>query len=107
LKRIQILLIEDNRLPRDGIEVMLKKESDLHIAATIGNGENSLQMLGKHKPDNEQSVDELWLTIEPKIFGVGGSFVIEEKLDINLQLISCESANKQGTLLTKYTVIKN
>lgn len=55
----------------------------------------------------EQLVDELWLTIEPKIFGTGGNFVIEEKLDINLELISSESVNKQGTLFTKYSVIKN
>ena len=55
----------------------------------------------------EQLIDELWLTIEPKIFGSGGSFVIEEKLDINLQLISCESVNKQGTLIAKYAVIKD
>jgi dihydrofolate reductase len=54
----------------------------------------------------EQLVDELWLTIEPKIFGMGGNFVIEEKLDINLELISSKSVNKQGTLLTKYSVIK-
>lgn len=55
----------------------------------------------------EQLIDELWLTIEPKIFGLGGNFVIEEKLDINLQLISCERVNKQGTLITKYAVIKD
>jgi dihydrofolate reductase len=55
----------------------------------------------------EQLIDELWLTIEPKIFGTGGSFVIEEKLDINLQLISCERVNKQGTLITRYSVIKD
>jgi dihydrofolate reductase len=55
----------------------------------------------------EQLIDELWLTIEPKIFGLGGNFVIEEKLDINLNLISCEKVNKQGTLITKYAVIKN
>jgi dihydrofolate reductase len=55
----------------------------------------------------EQLVDEFWLTIEPKIFGAGGNFVIEVKLDINLQLINCESVNKQGTLFTKYSVIKN
>ncbi len=54
----------------------------------------------------EQLIDELWLTIEPKIFGTGGSFVIEENLDINLQLISCEKVNEQGTLITKYAVIK-
>lgn len=55
----------------------------------------------------EQLIDELWLTIEPKIFGVGGNFVTEEKLDIKLQLISCERVNIQGTLITKYSVIKD
>ena len=55
----------------------------------------------------EQLIDELWLTIEPKIFGTGGSFVIEEKLDINLQLISFERVNKQGTLITKYSLKKD
>lgn len=54
----------------------------------------------------EQLIDELWLTIEPKIFGTGGSFVIEENLDINLNLISFEKVNEQGTLITKYAVIK-
>lgn len=52
-----------------------------------------------------QLVDELWLTIEPKIFGTGASFVNNEKLDFELKLISCEKANEQGTLITKYKVI--
>lgn len=54
-----------------------------------------------------QLIDELWLTIEPKIFGTGGSFVIEENLDINLQLLSSERVNEQGTLICKYRVIKS
>jgi dihydrofolate reductase len=54
----------------------------------------------------EGLIDELWLTIEPKIFGTGGNFVIDEKLDINLKLINCERVNEQGTLITKYAVIK-
>ena len=54
----------------------------------------------------EQLIDELWLTIEPKIFGIGASFVTEEKLDINLNLLSCERMNDKGTLITKYRVIK-
>ncbi|HEY5533955.1 MAG TPA: dihydrofolate reductase family protein [Ignavibacteria bacterium] len=72
--------------------------------------ENMLIVGGPHIATSflkKQLVDELWLTIEPKIFGAGGNFVIEEKLDINLQLISCESVNKQGTLFTKYAVIKD
>jgi dihydrofolate reductase len=51
-------------------------------------------------------IDEIWLTIEPKLFGTGGNFVINEKLEIDLQLISVEKVNQQGTLITKYAVIK-
>jgi DNA-binding NarL/FixJ family response regulator len=51
LKKIQILLIEDNRLLRDGIEAMIKKQSDMHVVGTVGNGENILQMISKNKPD--------------------------------------------------------
>jgi len=43
----------------------------------------------------EGLVDELWLTIEPKIFGKGNNIVIKEKLDINLSLISCEKVNER------------
>jgi dihydrofolate reductase len=51
-------------------------------------------------------IDELWLTIEPKIFGTGGNFVINENLDIDLKLLSVEKVNERGTLITKYEVIK-
>lgn len=51
MKKIQILLIEDNRLLRDGITLMLKKESDMHVVADVGNGENIIMMMGKLKPD--------------------------------------------------------
>lgn len=54
----------------------------------------------------EGLVDELWLTIEPKIFGKGDSIVTTKRLDISLQLISCEKVNEQGTLITKYLVLK-
>lgn len=54
----------------------------------------------------DQLIDELWLTIEPKIFGNGAGFVINEYLDIGLKLISCVRVNDQGTLITKYTIIR-
>jgi len=50
-------------------------------------------------------IDELWLTIEPKIFGTGGNLVIEEKLDIDLRLLNIEKVNGKGTLITKYAVL--
>ncbi|MEO7283144.1 MAG: dihydrofolate reductase family protein [Gelidibacter sp.] len=54
----------------------------------------------------EKLIDELWLTIEPKIFGTGGNFVVNENLDVDLQLLSVEKVNERGTLITKYAVIK-
>jgi dihydrofolate reductase len=54
----------------------------------------------------DQLIDELWLTIEPRIFGTGGSFVSEENLDIKLNLLSISKANDQGTLFTKYKVLR-
>ena len=72
-------------------------------------GEKTILVVGGAKVATlflrEQLIDELWLTIEPKIFGLGSGFVTEEKLDIELSLISCTKANAQGTLLTKYKVI--
>ena len=54
----------------------------------------------------EQLIDELWLTLEPRIFGTGGNFAIDENLDIQLKLLTCEKVNEQGTLITKYSVMR-
>ncbi len=54
----------------------------------------------------EQLIDELWLTFEPRIFGTGENFATDENLDINLRLIHCDKVNEQGTLITKYAVLK-
>ncbi|MDP2914141.1 MAG: response regulator transcription factor [Candidatus Aminicenantes bacterium] len=51
MKKIQILLIEDNRLLRDVIASMLKKQPDMHVVATVCNGENILLMMGKLNPN--------------------------------------------------------
>ncbi len=52
----------------------------------------------------EKSIDELWLTIEPLIFGSGLGLVDKGFPDTHLKLISVEKLNKQGTLLLKYKV---
>jgi len=50
-KKIKILLIEDNRLLREGISALLKKQSDMNVVTTIGNGENILALIDKLKPN--------------------------------------------------------
>jgi dihydrofolate reductase len=71
-------------------------------------GEESVLIVGGAKIATaflkEKLIDELWITIEPRIFGSGSGFVVDEKLDIQLNLISCIKANDRGTLFTKYRV---
>jgi DNA-binding NarL/FixJ family response regulator len=50
-KKIQILLIEDNRLLREGISSLLKKQPDMNVVTTVGNGENILDITQKLKPN--------------------------------------------------------
>ena len=47
-------------------------------------------------------VDELWLTLEPKILGKGKMIVEPEPLNVQMHLASFEKLNDNGTLLLKY-----
>lgn len=49
MKQIRLLLIEDNRLLRDGISVMLKKQPDLKVVAVFGSSENVLPKIRTFK----------------------------------------------------------
>lgn len=51
-------------------------------------------------------VNELFLTIESRIFGSGKNIVEGQLLNTKLQLISIKKLNKTGTLLLKYKVNK-
>ena len=51
-------------------------------------------------------VDELYLTIEPNIFGIGKSIFTEDDFNIRLKLVSIKKLNKKGTINLKYTVQK-
>jgi len=51
MKKIRILLIEDNRLLREGITALIKKQPDMQVVTTHSNGENIIEMIGKHKPN--------------------------------------------------------
>jgi dihydrofolate reductase len=55
----------------------------------------------------ENLIDELWLTIEPKLFGKGYNLIVDEPLEIELRLLQYEKINEQGTLITRYAVNKH
>lgn len=49
-------------------------------------------------------VNEMYLTVEPRMFGSGKFLVSNEKMDILLTLIGIKKLNEQGTLLLHYKV---
>jgi DNA-binding NarL/FixJ family response regulator len=51
LKKIRLLIIEDNRLLREGINAMLKKEPDIDILAAFGDRDFALDKIRKLKPN--------------------------------------------------------
>ena len=51
MKKIRLLVIEDNRLLREGISAMIKEQSDMKVSAAIGTGENILEKINTLKPD--------------------------------------------------------
>lgn len=51
-------------------------------------------------------VDEIFLTIEPEIFGRGKLFILEKSLEVSLKLLSFIKLNQQGTLLLHYQIKK-
>jgi two-component system response regulator DegU len=51
LKRIRLILIEDNRLLREGINAMLKKETDINVVAAFDDSKNVLKKINELEPN--------------------------------------------------------
>ncbi len=81
-------------------EVVSYLESKGYQSAILGGGARTNSFFLK-----ANLVDEIYITVEPKIFGTGMNFTEGQDLDINLELISAEPIGDQAVQL-KYKVIK-
>jgi dihydrofolate reductase len=54
----------------------------------------------------ENLVDEIYLTIEPLVFGSGKDLFEKGSFESSFNLVSFKKLNKQGTLLLKYKIRK-
>jgi len=51
MKKTRIMIIEDNRVLRDGITTMLNEQVDMHVVATIGSGNEILVKASQKTPN--------------------------------------------------------
>lgn len=51
MKKIRLLLIEDNRILRESIASMFKKRPDMHVVGNISSNENITRRIDELKPD--------------------------------------------------------
>lgn len=54
----------------------------------------------------ENLIDEIYLTIEPLIFGTGKPLFAEGEFDALLELVEVRKLNSRGTILLKYKINK-
>jgi DNA-binding NarL/FixJ family response regulator len=110
MKKIRILIIEDNRVLRDGLTVMLNEQSDMRVVATIGSGNNVLLKARESKPHvilldvglknlNELSVVESARKNLPEAKVIGMGFVPSQS-----DILEFVSAGASGFILKDATV---
>lgn len=64
----------------------------------VGGSETNALFLGQNL------INEIYLTIEPKLFGNGKNLVKDDDLDKQLKLVNVKRLNDQGTLQLKYKI---
>jgi len=48
---IRVLCVDDHRIVREGIALIINQQSDMEVVATASSGEESVQMFRRHRPD--------------------------------------------------------
>ncbi len=92
----------------DGIRrIVMSRETgftlptDVDEALLVGGSELNAEFFRR------KLINEIYLTIEPKIFGTGLPLAQGIPLEVQLELINVQQLNPQGTLLLHYKCLNN
>lgn len=109
-KKIRLLLVEDNRLLREGLTVMLQKQPDMDIVGTIGNGENIKMIVRKNKPEiiildlGLRSRSSLYLVKLVKKFFPSVKIIMMDLVPLETEIYEFIQAGVSGFILKDATV---
>jgi dihydrofolate reductase len=92
-------LVFTDMKPRDLVAYYSEKKYEL--MTVVGGNHLATSFL------KDSLVDELWLTIEPRLFGKGLNLLSDDDLIVSLKMLSMDKVNDNGTLITKYSIVRN
>jgi two-component system, NarL family, response regulator DegU len=110
LKKILLLVIEDNRLLREGISAMIKEQPDMKVSAAIGTGENILEKINTLKPNialldlglrNQNSL-EIVKSVKKKFSGT--KIIAMDLVPVHEEILEFVQAGVSGFILKDATV---
>jgi DNA-binding NarL/FixJ family response regulator len=105
VKKISILIIEDNRLLRDGITSMIKEQPDLKIIASISDRKDSLSKILEFKPDivlidlglRSQNSLEVVKSVKEKSTGI--KIIVMDLMPVENDILEFVRAGASGFIL--------
>jgi len=109
-KKINIIIIEDNRLLRDGISAMIDEQKDLKVIAALTDREKSLSKIFTLKPDivlidlglRSQNSLEIVKNIKQKSTGI--KIIVMDLLPVEADILDFVKAGASGFILKNAVV---
>ncbi|GAA0772390.1 hypothetical protein GCM10008908_18540 [Clostridium subterminale] len=109
--RPHYIITRENKVSSDERIKYIGGEAEDIINTITKSGAQNIALLGGPQTNTmfleHDLVDELYITIEPKLFGKGLHLTLENKLRKNLILIDSNRINEKGTLLLHYQIDNN
>lgn len=112
MKKIPILIVEDNRLLRDGIASMLNEQPDIRVVAALGNSERTVATIRSTGPAvvlldlglRSQNSLQLVKTIR-KTFG-GMKVIVMDLVPMQSDVVAYVQAGVSGFILKDATMVE-
>jgi two-component system response regulator DegU len=110
MKKIKLLVIEDNRLLREGITAMIKEQSDLKVVAALGTSENILKKINTLKPNvalldlGLRSQNSLQVVKSVKKNFTGVKIIVMDLVPVQEEVLEFVQAGVSGFILKDATV---
>jgi DNA-binding NarL/FixJ family response regulator len=110
LKKISILVIEDNRLLRDGISAMLDEQADIRVVGALGNSDRTITVIRTSKPSlvlldlGLRAQNSLELVKSLRKAFVGLKIIVMDLVPMQSDVVAYVQAGVSGFILKDATV---